>query len=276
MLTQAQAEQLATAYAAASPPEQQPDRKRDAVAAAAAWLATQIDLAALLAPLMPGMAADGYMIGAASEVAVLTSGGDAAVAGWRPGDTGAATARVNELGAGDGLEDATASADPGAMAHGWYVTLGRALVEGAVAGLAAKAIGRTLLDALADTAHATSAALNWLLDCIGRAARDIICGWPGNPQNPEAPPEEPPEDQGPGQPEPPKQPPKLPPPMLAMQWITTPGACPVCLDNEAEGPLPAGEAWPDGSDMPPAHPHCRCYIVGVPSESGSADYRRRE
>lgn len=276
LLDQRTATELAQAYRADNPPEQQPQdqNKRDAVAAAAAWLALHgPDLAAALAPLLPAMAVDGFLIGAASEVAVL-SGRDADTAGWKPGGTGAATARAEDIGLGDALRAARdrASETADAIAHGWHVALGRVLVEGVQAGRTAAAIGRDLIGALADVKHATAAALDFLLDNIGHAAKTVIEQWPTLPANPEAPQESQDEwiigDKGP-------QPPQVSPPPLAMQWVTTAGACPACLDNEAAGPIPAGEVWPDGSDSPPGHPHCRCYIVGIPLGSDAAGYRQR-
>lgn len=275
LLDQRTATELAQAYMADNPPEQQDPQqnKRDAVAAAAAWLALHgPDLAAALAPLLPAMAVDGSLIGAVSEVAVL-SGRDADTAGWKPGGTGAATARVDTIGLGDALRAARdrAADAADAIAHGFRVALGRVLVEGVQAGRTAAAIGRDLIGALKDAKHATAAALDFLLQHIGQAAKKVIEQWPVLPANPDAPQE--PEDEwiigdkGP-------QPPQVPPPPLAMQWVTTPGACPVCLDNEAEGPIPAGEVWPDGSAAPPGHPNCRCYVVGVPLGSGEAGYRR--
>lgn len=36
-----------------------------------------------------------------------------------------------------------------------------------------------------------------------------------------------------------------------------------CLENEAAGAIPLGEAFPSGHDAPPAHPNCRCYLEPV-------------
>jgi hypothetical protein len=43
-------------------------------------------------------------------------------------------------------------------------------------------------------------------------------------------------------------------------WATQPGACALCLANEAASPIPIGSSFPDGSVTPPAHPHCQCSI----------------
>jgi hypothetical protein len=46
-------------------------------------------------------------------------------------------------------------------------------------------------------------------------------------------------------------------------WITQPGACKLCLENEAQGAIPIGDLFPSGDEAPPAHPYCRCSL-GVP------------
>ena len=52
------------------------------------------------------------------------------------------------------------------------------------------------------------------------------------------------------------------------QLIPSPGACPICLDIVAQGPIPVDEDWDtdegDG-DGPPIHPNCRCAVTGAPS-----------
>lgn len=51
--------------------------------------------------------------------------------------------------------------------------------------------------------------------------------------------------------------------VTTVQWTTEPDdrTCPRCLGLEAEGPIPAGATFADGSTGPPAHPRCRCYLV---------------
>lgn len=43
-------------------------------------------------------------------------------------------------------------------------------------------------------------------------------------------------------------------------WLTEGGArvCPTCDGNESEGWIPENQSFGDGSDVPPAHPNCRC------------------
>jgi hypothetical protein len=48
------------------------------------------------------------------------------------------------------------------------------------------------------------------------------------------------------------------------EWVTAGGAtvCARCLENEAAGPIPLGQPFPNG-DVPPAHPYCRCALLPV-------------
>ena len=48
-------------------------------------------------------------------------------------------------------------------------------------------------------------------------------------------------------------------------WITSPGACPLCMDNEEQGPIDIGDTFASGHENPPAHPNCRC-IVMIPEK----------
>lgn len=51
-----------------------------------------------------------------------------------------------------------------------------------------------------------------------------------------------------------------------VMWVTQPDACPVCLVNEAQGPINLGEAFQSGDVTPPAHPRCKCNVMPVGSE----------
>lgn len=46
-----------------------------------------------------------------------------------------------------------------------------------------------------------------------------------------------------------------------VEWVTEPGACPVCADNEEQGPIKRGTAFASGGTAPPAHPRCKCNLV---------------
>lgn len=50
-----------------------------------------------------------------------------------------------------------------------------------------------------------------------------------------------------------------------IEWITEPGACPTCLENEDAGPIDIDDTFPSGDDNPPAHPQCRCTVM-IPLE----------
>lgn len=50
---------------------------------------------------------------------------------------------------------------------------------------------------------------------------------------------------------------------LQVAWYCSPGACVVCLENEAASPIPAGETFPSGDKCPQCHNGCQC-SVGLP------------
>lgn len=47
------------------------------------------------------------------------------------------------------------------------------------------------------------------------------------------------------------------------QIVLSPEACPVCVDNAADDPLPVDEEYDSGDLYPPFHPNCRCAITGA-------------
>ncbi|MGI8937995.1 MAG: DivIVA domain-containing protein [Iamia sp.] len=49
-----------------------------------------------------------------------------------------------------------------------------------------------------------------------------------------------------------------------VRWVPDPAssACPDCEDDALAGAVPSGEAFPTGHAHPPAHPGCRCLVVG--------------
>ena len=120
--------------------------------AATAWLAAQgLDLTAAIAPLVPGILADAWLIGGCSAQA-MADGTDADLGGWQPGGTDPAQDRAEALGIGAGLGSALMQAGETAsqMAAGYMTTLARALVDGAAFGLGAAGIGASLVAALSD------------------------------------------------------------------------------------------------------------------------------
>jgi hypothetical protein len=51
---------------------------------------------------------------------------------------------------------------------------------------------------------------------------------------------------------------------LGKRWIHSPGACPICIANSAQGIIPVDAYFQSGHQRPPAHPgKCRCAIVGT-------------
>jgi hypothetical protein len=47
-----------------------------------------------------------------------------------------------------------------------------------------------------------------------------------------------------------------------VRWLTEDAqACPTCLANEAQGPVPLGTPFSSGDTDIPAHPGCRCAVV---------------
>jgi hypothetical protein len=54
-----------------------------------------------------------------------------------------------------------------------------------------------------------------------------------------------------------------PPLGTPVRWAADPDACPVCLANEAETPIPFGVAFDGGELRPPQHPNCRCELVNA-------------
>lgn len=47
------------------------------------------------------------------------------------------------------------------------------------------------------------------------------------------------------------------------RWILSPDACEICTDNAAQGAIPLDDDFDSGDDSPPAHPNCRCAVVGA-------------
>jgi hypothetical protein len=47
-----------------------------------------------------------------------------------------------------------------------------------------------------------------------------------------------------------------------VRWVTRSAhPCPVCVANEAEGPIHVGAVFQSGDQAPPAHPNCECVLV---------------
>ena len=49
-----------------------------------------------------------------------------------------------------------------------------------------------------------------------------------------------------------------------VRWVADPSqsACPDCEDDALAGAVPSGDSFPTGHTHPPAHPGCRCLVIG--------------
>jgi hypothetical protein len=231
-LSQQQARQIAAAYLAEFPGGAEGQGKQLAAEAAAAWLGSQgPDLAAVVAPLLPGVTADGWVIGAASA-ASLVAGERVELGGWKPGSEDKARQRVAALGLGAALGSALERAPQGAerVAGGWLSALGRVLRDGAAGGATAAALGSSLRSALADTSPATAALLDLLTAAAGAAARALY----------------------------------LSQQVGMVEWVCESGnPCATCEGNQDEGPIPADGAFSSGDASPPVHNNCQCAVLPV-------------
>lgn len=199
-----------------------------AIALAAAFLVAEgIALTAPLAAALAGIWAEGWAIGDTAARAVL-AGQRRARFGWTVGDDEAAR-RTLTTAMGDALQaflDRNRSSIP-ALADRRLRVLARVLADAKARGLTAKELAQALREALKDDAWVRMVALTELTRASAEAARAAYTA------------------SG----------------VTEWRWVTEPGACPVCKANEDAGPRVIGEAWPDGSDAPPSHPHCRCSVL---------------
>jgi hypothetical protein len=209
---------------------QQPDQDSGdewAVALAVAFLAAQgVTLTAPIAAAIIGIWTEGWAIGTASAYAILN--GTPARFGWIIGDDTTARQRLTASMA-DALQaflDRNRSGIPSIATRRLRV-FARVLADAKARGMTARELADALRDALRDDPWARMTALTELSRATAQAARQAYT------------------EAG----------------ITAWAWATEPGACPVCAANEAAGPRAIGEAWPDGSEAPPAHPNCRCVPV---------------
>lgn len=204
------------------------DQDRWAVTAALAFLQSQN--LALTSPLssLRLVWLEGWLIGHVAAEAVL-AGRDVDAWGWAEGDPEAGQ-RLLPAASKTALDAFLASASAwvqGILANRLQ-TLAQALAAGGRNGESATQLAARLAAVLADKAWAALAALTELVRASNAAARDAY------------------RQAG------------------ATQWWwqseDDDQVCQICLDNENSGPVPDGGSWPDGSDQPPAHPRCRCWL----------------
>lgn len=201
------------------------------IAAAAAHLALQsLDLEGLLGETIAGLLTDGYLIGAASAIAVLDNK-RTDLGGWKPGDTGAANDVIETLGqaASLGALLGTVQAAVRGMAASRLDDLAKALADAAMRGDSSTAAGRAMRAALADASRAAAVAVTEVTRASSTAAmctyikRGVTHG----------------------------------------RWITEGDrkVCPRCLANAAQGAVPLGQPYSSGDPFPPTHPSDRCAVL---------------
>ncbi len=198
-----------------------------AVALAVAFLVAEgIALTAPLATAVAGIWAEGWAIGNTAARAVLTR--SRARYSWTIGNEEAArrtlTAAMSE--ALQAFTDRNRNTIP-TITDRRLQTFARVLADAKTRGLTAKQLSQALRDVLQDDAWVRMVALTELTRASAEAARTAYT------------------EAG----------------VTRWRWATEPGACPVCEANAEAGPRVIGEAWPDGSAAPPAHPHCRCGVL---------------
>lgn len=238
--------------------------KRDRNKAAAAWLAGRLatqGTTLVPASLGQGIAADGYMIGAASAASAV-SGDPADTGGWQPGGTSAAQKRIEELGLGAALL-ALLGGGAGAGAGGPAAAAGASVASGYLGSLAIILAGtdadwadsRETLDELGDMLSGALADEETAVTLVGTEI-NIFTGLAAHAYY-------------------------LANTVSLLSWITEHDArvCPTCFANEAASPLPAGQPFPSGHLYPPAHNRCRCAIwpegmggaAGIPGLPGGGE-----
>lgn len=228
--------QVAAAYAASNPPQQQDQGKRDRNAAAAAWLTAWLSAHRLAFPDLTGIArritADGWLIGAASATSLVT-GQPVDLGGWQPGggnyNPGPGLAKTAAAGLVSGLP-AAGVAYGGWIASAYLNAMGRTLATGQDNGLTVDQLATGLSGVLQSDDVATGLALNVLTTTSATAAQAVYTGHQVD----------------------------------RWHWVTAEDekVCPLCDANEAAGPVPIGDPFPSGDTSPPAHPNCRC--AGIP------------
>lgn len=227
---------LAAAYIAAHPGQDgDAPGKRDRNAAAAAWLASR-GVTVPFGDLAEGIAADGYMIGAASAHAMVQGQGDAGTGGWQPGDSEKARELIEALGAASALATISGGGGSGPplpgiaqdMSDGYVAVVARVLA-GWDPAVAAGELADMVEEAVADGAYAEALAVTQITAYSGQAALDYYLA---NTQS-----------------------------LLSWLAVIDGRTCPRCLENASAAPRRAGETWPSGDVAPPAHPGgCRCAL----------------
>jgi SPP1 gp7 family putative phage head morphogenesis protein len=217
----------------------------DAARAARGWLRGKaIDLAGPLAPIIPAIRTDGYLVGAHAAAQILNVT-PPDWSSWTPGDTAAAERVLGADGLGEGLRRMLADADITitSVAESRFADLARALADGLAAGDTPDALARTLRDVLDRPGWAATVAVTETTRAVSAATLDRY------------------EAAG----------------VTASTWVVAPDqrVCPLCEANAADGPTPLGAAFTSGAAHPPQHPHCFPAGVVVTGPSAVAATARR-
>lgn len=206
------------------------------------WLDTQgIDLAALLTGILTGVWSEGYVIGVLSARTVLTGSAHVDWSAWTPGDPQAALLVLGEDGAGSGLQVLLdqAGISISSIAQNRLDKLGKALAKALERGDSADTLAAALRGILDDPAWAEMVAVTELARATSAASMNTY------------------RDNG----------------IEATFWATADDdrVCLACEENEAQGAVPLGAAFPSSDVSPPGHPLCRCALIPVVASRGDID-----
>lgn len=195
------------------------------------WLAEYgVDLTTVLAALIVGLWVEGYAIGDLSATAVLTGTADVDWSRWTPGDADAARLVLDENGR-NGLKLLLDQAGISirSIAAGRLDKLAQALADALARGDSSAALAAALRGILDDPAWADMVAITELARATSTASMN---SYRANG-------------------------------IEATYWASADDdrVCPLCEENEAQGAVPLGAAFPSGDPQPPIHPLDRCCLL---------------
>jgi len=219
--------------------------------AVVAWLRARFgpQLAAVLTPAVEDALTEGYLVGARSAEAILDAGVDPRNPGitisvdwshWRPGDARAARQILSADGHDVGLARLLAKAGVTirGIAEQRLDELASVLADGLERGASPKEIAVALRGVVANPTWANTVAWTETARAQGAAASEIYAQR-GVERN---------------------------------EWMNAHDqlVCPLCLANEAAGPVDVGAEFPSGDVHPPGHPRCRCALVPALNDLGKS------
>lgn len=180
--------------------------------------------------MLAGLYLDGAFIGATSARAALDGHAAADLGAWQPGDTEVAEVALGhaQLALAQRLPGLRASyADT--MTATLLARIAAVLANGVTRGETIETLARAILDELRDEQRAHRIALTELTSASSTVALAVyrLAG------------------------------------IHSTLWATDENPCPVCIENENQGPIPVGMPFASGDLAPPAHPNCRCAPIPV-------------